>query len=69
LVIIHNECERWVNYLERADDKSLAEVGKKYCDPKSGNQEGWSEEGIDMFNRVCEEIKVLREDKSNSSRF
>mmetsp|Transcript_12010 Transcript_12010/g.34417 ORF Transcript_12010/g.34417 Transcript_12010/m.34417 type:complete len:114 (-) Transcript_12010:1696-2037(-) len=37
--------------------------GKKYFDAKSGNKEGWSGRGIDMFNRVREEIRILQKEK------
>jgi len=69
LIIIHNEYKRWRSQLERGTDDSVVEVSKRYCDPKSGNQNGWSEEGIDMYCTVCEEVEALRNNEETGKDF
>ena len=70
LMMLHNEYHVWVNQVEQErnggdGNNSTAErkrKKKKYCDRYSGNKNGWSIEGLAVFNTLCREIAVLRKD-------
>ena len=75
LILVHNEVERWIDQLEEdsatngttcngeKDDLGSIKTNKKFCDPKSGNRDGWTKEGIELFNYLCGAVQKLRSDK------
>ena len=74
LILVHNEVERWIDQLEEDSVTTSASSGekdivdslktnKKFCDPKSGNRDGWTKEGIELFNYLCGAVQKLRSDK------
>ena len=49
--------------------KTRAPKGKKrFCDYKSGDRKGWSEEGMFFFNMLCRDIKKRREESMELER-
>jgi hypothetical protein len=74
LILVHNEVERWIDQLEEdsaingttcngeKDDLGSIKTNKKFCDPKSGNRDGWTKEGIELFNYLCGAVQKLRND-------
>ena len=74
IILVHNEVERWIDQLEdnsattstcsvQKDDLDSKKTNKRFCDPKSGNRDGWTKEGIELFNYLCGEVQKLRNDK------
>ena len=74
LILVHNEVERWIDQLEEdsaaggttcngeKEDLGSIKTNKKFCDPKSGNRDGWTKEGIELFNYLCGAVQKLRND-------
>eukprot|EP00536_Pseudo-nitzschia_multiseries_P015792 jgi/Psemu1/43854/gm1.43854_g len=60
LMILHNGHHVWVNNRDRKKDETIRRERKRYCDAKSGNRDGWMLEGVETFDRVCEELVKLR---------
>eukprot|EP00536_Pseudo-nitzschia_multiseries_P017024 jgi/Psemu1/48996/gm1.48996_g len=60
LMILHNEHHVWVNNRDRKKDETIRRERKRYCDAKSGSRDGWMLEGVETFDRVCEELVKLR---------
>eukprot|EP00536_Pseudo-nitzschia_multiseries_P013732 jgi/Psemu1/36165/gm1.36165_g len=60
LMILHNKHHVWVNNRDRKKDETIRRERKRYCDAKSGSRDGWMLEGVETFDRVCEELAKLR---------
>ena len=66
LLIIYNECHVW-----RKQDKqikrgeSVTRERKRFCDGKSGNRQGWTAEGIKLFNSLCKQVSIRRNETKN----
>ena len=65
LVMLYNEYDRWKEQLEIEQNPSLEfahkeKKKKRFCDPKSGRSEGWTNEGRKLLNSVCRDLEELR---------
>ena len=66
LLIIYNKCHVW-----RKQDKqikrgeSVTRERKRFCDGKSGNRQGWTSEGIKLYNSLCKQVNVRRNETKN----
>eukprot|EP00536_Pseudo-nitzschia_multiseries_P015769 jgi/Psemu1/43790/gm1.43790_g len=67
LMILHNEHHVWVNNRDRKKDETIRHKRKRYCDAKSGSRDGWMLEGVETFDRVCEELVKLRKQAKTGS--
>ena len=64
LVILLNEFHCWKNKADDAGGTTLYSR-KRFVDGKSGNKQGWSMSGINVYMRLCKHIKKRRaEDNS-----
>ena len=65
LVMLYNEYDRWKEQLEIEQNPTLEfahkeKKKKRFCDPKSGRSEGWTNEGRKLLNSICRELKQLK---------
>jgi len=55
---------------EGSIEASSMKKRKRFCDAKSGTREGkWMVEGQQLFNRLCEEVKQLRNEPETGKKF
>lgn len=69
LLMLYNELHVWESALKKKKDKSVKLEQKRYCDAKSGRRDGWAREGKVMYNKICAEIKELRQDPQTGEEF
>ena len=64
LVMLLNELHCWKN---KADDAARDTVysRKRFVDGKSGNKQGWSVSGINVYMRLCKHIKKRRAEEAS----
>ena len=72
IVMLYNELHCWDEALEiesnsnGADKRPIKTTSKKrFCDSTSGRKQGWSEDGRNLYQHLCWEIKNRREKLSS----
>lgn len=71
LLVLYNEAHVWKQQYnfeaQRINDTTNGNkkwksprYAKRFCDAKSGNKQGWSEEGQNVFNALCREVDRRR---------
>jgi hypothetical protein len=65
LLILHNEHHIWEKQVlmikSGAKGKHLKKENKKFCSGRSGNKQGWTEEGIQLFHSLRQQVKAIRQ--------
>ena len=66
LLIIYNKCHVW----QKQDDQikrgeSVTRERKRFCDGKSVNRQGWTSEGIKLYNSLYKQVNVRRNETKN----
>merc|ERR1712194_465804 len=66
LLIIYNEWHVWQKQDEQIKKgESITREQKRFCDGKSGNRQGWTLEGIKLYNSLCRQVSVRRNETKN----
>lgn len=61
LLIIYNELHVWKKQDEQIKKgESVTRERKRFCDGKSGNRQGWTLEGIKLYNSLCRQVSDRR---------
>ena len=72
LLVLYNEAHVWKQQYDfearRSNDtttngntkRKAPRYAKRFCDARSGNKQGWSEEGQNVFNALCREVDRRR---------
>ena len=72
LMMIHNEYRVWVEQKKIKDGPDPRRKGrekKRYCDQRSGSKDGWTQEGMRVFSKLCKRVKELREGEETGREF
>ena len=66
LFVFYNELECWQKQKSDIDNNGLSGrnlvKAKKFCNGRSGNREGWSKTGLDLFRKLVGEVKYRRDE-------
>ena len=65
LLVIYNEIDVWnmqATKMESGKKGTNIRKRKKFCDGTSGNRQGWTRQGLNMYNRLCRELAERREE-------
>ena len=68
LLVIYNEHMVWKDQVDRQkkgeSGKGLKQ-NKRFCNSNSGNKHGWTAEGIGVYDMLCRDLKIRREESKN----
>lgn len=65
LTVIYNEYQVWKDQEEmkkRGEKGKMIKKRKRFCSGKSGDKQGWSDEGYSIFNSLCHQVQVRRQE-------
>ena len=66
LLMLFNEFHCWEEDVEKRSgnaNRLVKTSNKRFCDPRSGSKQGWSEDGRNLYQYLCFEVDKRRKEK------